>query len=114
MHELSVRAMEPGDSIENIPPEIIIVSLFDDPVVFAKGEFCTPKHGRAGKFLEHHGHFPFKEDLVFALCDGRNIHPQLFTTLRQPIAQCNKIFFALYRLNTILKNDILVVIRENM
>ncbi len=86
VHEFSVRMLEPGDAIENIAPEIVIVALFDDAVIFTKGEFCTAEHGRAGKFLEHHGHFPFKEDLVFVLRNGRNIHAQLFAALRQPIA----------------------------
>ena len=86
MHEFSVGTMEPGDAVENIAPEIVIVALVDDAIVFAKGEFCAPEHGCAGKFLEHHGHFPFKEDLVFVLGNGRNIHAQLFATLCQPIA----------------------------
>ena len=86
MHEFSVGTMEPGDAVENIAPEIVIVALFDDAVVCAKGELCTAEHRCAGKFLEHHGHFPFKEDLVFVLGNGRNIHTQLLAALCQPIA----------------------------
>ena len=86
MHEFSVRTLEPGDAIEDIAPEVVVVALLDDAMVFTKGEFCAAEHGRAGKFLEHHGHFPFKEDLVFVLGNGRNIHAQLFAALCQPIA----------------------------
>ena len=70
MHEFSVGTLEPGDAIKNITPEVVIVALFDDAVVCAKGEFCTAEHGGAGKFLEHHGHLPLKEDLVFVLGNG--------------------------------------------
>ena len=69
MHEFSVGTLEPGDAVEDIAPEIVVVALFDDAVVCAEGEFCAPKHGCAGKFLKHHCHFPFKEYLVFVLCD---------------------------------------------
>ena len=86
MHEFSVGTMEPGDLIEDIAPEVVIVALFDDAIVFTKGEFCTAEHGRAGKIIEDHGHLPFHEDLVFILCDRRNIHVELFAALREPIA----------------------------
>ena len=86
MHEFSVRTMEPGDLIENIAPEVVIVALVDDAIVFTKGELCAAEHGRAGKFLEDHGHLPFHEDLVLRLCDRRNIHVELFAALREPIA----------------------------
>ena len=86
MHEFSIRTMEPGDAIKNITPEIIIVSLHNNTVIFTKSELCASKHGRAGEFLKHHRHFPFKEYLIFVLCDRRNIHVQLFATLCQSIA----------------------------
>ena len=86
MHEFSVGTLEPGDAIEDIAPEVVVVALFDDAMVCAEGEFCAAEHGGAWKFLEHHRHLPFKEDLVFVLCNGRNIHAQLFAALCQPIA----------------------------
>jgi hypothetical protein len=86
VHEFSVGTLEPWDAIEDIAPEIVIVSLFDDAVVFTECEFCAPEHWRTGKFFKHHGHLPFKEDLVFVLRDRRNIHAQLFATQCQPIA----------------------------
>lgn len=86
VHEFSIWTMEPGDFIENIAPEIVIVALIDDAIVFAKGELCAAKHGRAGKLLEDHGHLPFHEDLVFRLGNGRNIHVELFAALRESIA----------------------------
>ena len=67
MHEFSVRTMEPGDLIEDIAPEIIVITLIDDAIVFTKGEFCAAEHGRAGKLLEDHGHLPFHEDLILCL-----------------------------------------------
>lgn len=85
MHESSVGTLEPGDAIEDIAPEIVVVALFDDAMIVTKGEFCAPEHGCTGKFLEHHGHLPFKEDLAFVLGDRRNIHAQLFAAFRQPI-----------------------------
>ena len=69
MHEFSIRTMEPGDAIKNITPEIVIVSLLDNTVIFTKCELRAPKHGCAGKFFKHHRHFPFEEYLVFVLCD---------------------------------------------
>ena len=86
MHEFSVGTLEPGDAVEDITPEVVVVALFDDAVVCANRNFYATKHGGAGKFLEHHGHFPFKEGLIFVLCDRGNIHAQLFAALRQPIA----------------------------
>ena len=86
MHEFSVGTMEPGDLIEDIAPEIVVIALIDDAIVFAKSELGTAEHGRAGKLLEDHGHLPFHEDLVFVLCDRRNIHVELFAALCEPIA----------------------------
>ena len=78
--------MEPGDLVEDVAPEVVVIALIDDAIVFAKGELGAAVHGRAGKFLEDHGHFPFHEDLVFRLCDRRNIHMELFAALRESIA----------------------------
>ena len=78
--------MEPGYLIENIAPEVVIVALFDDAIVFAEGEFCAAEHGRAGKFLEDHGHLPFHEDLILRLGNGRNIHAELFAAFCQTVA----------------------------
>ena len=114
MHEFSVRKLEPGDAVEDIAPEIIIVALLDDAVVVTKGELCAPEHGSAGKFFKYHGHFPFEEDLVFTLRDGRNIHAQLFATLCQASALCHEVLFACHLLDAVLKDDVLMVIRENV
>lgn len=114
VHEFSVRTMEPGDLIENISPEIVIISLSDDTMVLAKGEFGAAEHGRAGKLFEDHGHLPFHEDLILILRNGRNIHVQLFAALGEAVAQGNEIFLAFHPLNAVLKNDIIMVVRENM
>ena len=86
MHEFSIRTMEPGNLIEDIAPKVVIVALVDDAIVFTKGEFCAAEHGCAGKFLEDHGHLPFHEDLILRLCNGRNIHVELFAALCESIA----------------------------
>ena len=67
MHEFSVGTMEPGDFIEDIAPEIVVIALIDDAIVFAKSELGAAEHGRAGKLLEDHGHLPFHEDLILGL-----------------------------------------------
>ena len=33
MHEFSVGTLKPGDAVENIAPEIVVVTLFDDAMV---------------------------------------------------------------------------------
>ena len=86
MHEFSVGTMEPGDLIEDIAPEIVVIALIDDAIVFAKGELGAAVHGRAGKFFEDHGHLPFHEDLILGLGNGRNIHAELFAALGEAIA----------------------------
>ena len=106
--------MEPGDLVENVAPEVVVVALTDDAIVFAKGELGAAVHGRAGKFLEDHGHLPFHEDLILGLSDGRNIHVELFAALGEAVAQGDEIFFAFHALDAVLKDDVVVIIRKDM
>ena len=114
MHEFSVGTMEPGDLVENVAPEVVVVALTDDAIVFAKGELGAAVHGRAGKFLEDHGHLPFHENLIPGLGDGRNIHVELFAALGEAVAQGDEIFFAFHALDAVLKDDVVVIIRKDM
>lgn len=106
--------MEPGDLVENVAPEVVVVALADDAIVFSEGELGAAVHGRAGKFLEDHGHLPFHEDLILGLGDGRNIHVELFTALGEAVAQGNEILFAFHALDAVLKDDVVVIIRKDM
>jgi hypothetical protein len=84
MHEPAVWTVEIWDTIEDITPEIEIISLVNNSVILADGKFSASENGRAGKSLEHHGHFPIKKNLVGILGDGLNFHVQLLTTVGQP------------------------------
>ena len=106
--------MEPGNAIKNISPQVVVIALMCDAMIFAKGELCAAEHGGAGKFLEDHGHLPFHEDLVFSLGNGRNVHVQLFAAVREPVAEGDEIFLAFHALNAVLKNNIVMIVREDM
>lgn len=106
--------MEPWNLIENIAPEIVIIALADDAMVFAKGELGAAEHGRVGKFFEDHGHLPFHENLILVLRNGRNIHAQLLAALGEAVAEGDEIFLAFHSLDAILKNNIIMVVRENV
>lgn len=62
MHESSVDSLKTRDTVKNISPNIIIISLMNNAVIFTKGQFGGAIHWGAGKSLKHHDHDPFKEN----------------------------------------------------
>ena len=114
MQEVSVHAVEPGDRVENVSPHIEIIPLMDDTVVFTNGEFRAAKNGRDRVLFKAHFHFPLEEHHIGFHDDGLNFHVQLFTTFGQPVAHAGEFFDALDALDAVFKNDIFMIIRENV
>jgi hypothetical protein len=63
-HEFPIGFAEQWNAIEDCPPEVEIISLMDNPVIFAEGELCAAIKGGAGPFLKGHHHFPLKENIA--------------------------------------------------
>jgi len=114
VHEFPIGIAERWNAIYNRPPNIEIIPLVYNPVIFADREFRTSiKRGGWESFKAHH-HFPLKEDIVRIHDNGEDVHAKLFATFSQPVAHRNEFRFTLDPLNAIFENDIFMIIWENM
>jgi hypothetical protein len=112
--EPPVGALEVRDAVENIPPKIEVIPLVDDPVVGVEGELGASIDRRAGIFIEHHDQLPLEKDLIRVCRQGEDFHAQLFTTPGEAGTHGFEFLDSLNPLNAVLKNDIFMIIREDV
>lgn len=106
--------MKPGHLIEDIPPQIKIITLVDDPAILMKGEFGATVNGRAGPSPEHHLHLPFKENLIPLFHDRGDVHLKLLTSRGQSFTQRLEVLNPIDPLNAIFKDDVFMVVGKDM
>ena len=86
----------------------------NDPVVGSERELGTAKYRRGRIFIEHHHQLPLEEDLIRIRRQGEDFHAQLFTTPGEALAHGFELLDPLNPLDAILKDNIIMVIREDM
>ena len=112
MKEFAIPAVEPGDIIEYIPPEIKIIPLMNNEAVFTQGQLGAPIQGCAGVFLEFHHHLPLQKDIPGLHNDREDLHLQSIATTSKPLTHRLEILDAFDPLDAILKDNILIVVWE--
>ena len=86
----------------------------DDAVIVSEGQLGAAVDRGAGELLEHHGHGPLEECDVALYNHIRDVHVQLLAAVRQPVAHGLKVFNTLDPLDTVLKDDIVVIIGKDV
>lgn len=112
--KLAIHLAKVRDVVEDIAPQVIIVTLFLDQSFLAEHQLGRAIHGCVGVFFEHHGHNPIEDNHILILGNSQYLHLQLFRALCQPFSHSDEIVDAFDALNRILKNDIFVVIWKYM
>src|SRR6056297_311023 len=114
MQEAAVGTFEPGDMIEYVSPQIVIVALLDDPAVLMEGKARTAVQRRAGEAFEAHGHDPLEQAETVRYRNGADVHVQGLASLGQPLAHGHEGLLALDALDGILKDDIVMIMGKKM
>ena len=72
--KLTVRFAEVRDTIEDIAPQVKVITLVDDVPILADGQLCATVKRGAGILVELHRHRPLHEDGTALLDDRVDIH----------------------------------------
>lgn len=86
----------------------------NDLIILIQSEFGASKDGGGRVFIEHHHHFPLKKDLPRVYGQGDDLHVQLFAAFGEPRTQSFEFFNALYSLDAVLEDNVLVIIGKYM
>ena len=114
MHKASIWTTEIGNTIEDVAPKIVVIPLFDDTTVRSQGQLAAAKDRMTRKFTEDHLHLPFEENDIPVLSNGVYVHVQLFAAVCQAVAERLEFCYPFDALDAILKDDLVIVIGENM
>ena len=110
--EFAVAFFEVRNPVEDIAPEVEVITLVDDAVIRSDRQLCATKEWRARVFIELHHHRPLHEHRVAVLHNGMDFHIQLPAAAGQPPAHLNESCFPCDLLDTVLEYDLIMVIRK--
>lgn len=113
-HKPPVEAAESGDAVGNVAPEVEVIALLDDPAVVAESELRAAVDRRAGPPSELHLHLPLQEDVTALHHDRTDVHIDLLAAPGEPVAQSDESVDAFDALDAVLKDDVLVVVGEDV
>jgi len=114
VHKPPVETAESGDAVGNVAPQIEVIALLDDPAVVAEGELRAAVDGGTGPPSELHLHLPLQEDVTALHHHRADVHVDLLAAPGEPLAQGFERIDAFDTLDTVLEDDVLVVVGEDV
>jgi hypothetical protein len=112
--EFPVGVVKVGDAIEDIPPQIKIIPLMDDPVILTDGQLGAAEEWCGWIFIERQHHLPLEEDVTGFFDDREDLHVELPAAFYEPATHGLEVIDPLHFLDAIFKDDVLVVVREEV
>lgn len=113
-HETSVHLLETGNAVKDIPPQVKVIALPDDPAILVERQPGRPVHGRIRELLKRHRHLQVHQDDRPFAGQRDNIHPQASAAAGQAQAHRLERVDPLDPLDGVLKDDLRMVVGKEV